>query len=362
MHLFTFVRIVEPLSGRLYIITGNIPESEIPKGKFQLKNFKIEVEMRRHLPLLAALPIWLFNFMLGQLKTTYYLIRVSRATDVVLLFNGADINLFPLLLAKLLRKRVMTMVVEYSPMSVKSVYGTSPYYLYRLLSKINRTLSDKIIVYTENVVHWAKLEKYREKVFVGSEVFIDTNLFTIKQPYHKRKNTVGYISRLSKEKGILDFVNAIPLILRKRSDIDFLIGGDGMLLPWVMEELDRNGLKEKVVLAGWIPHHELPYYMNKLKVLVVPTHTEAGSPQVIQEAMSCGTPVLATMVGGIGNVIKDGENGFALRNNSLEQIAEDILRILEHPRINTVMQNARKLIEQDYSFDAVVGNYRDILE
>jgi glycosyltransferase involved in cell wall biosynthesis len=361
-HLFTFVKIIEPLFESIHIITGNIPENETPPGKFQLINFRMEVELRRHLPKFVALPIWLFNFALGQTKTLYYLTKVSRSTDTVLFFLGADINLLSLLLAKLLKKEVITMIVEYSPMSIESAHGRTPAYLYKLLAKLNRTLSDKIIVYTRSVIQWAHLEKYQHKISVGSEVFIDTNLFRINQPYSKRKNTIGYIGRASKEKGILDFVNAIPLILHHRSDVDFLIVGDGPLLSPIKQELRNNGLLEKVALTGWITHDEMPDYMNRLKLLVMPTHTEAGSPQPLQEAMSCGTPVLVTMVGGVGDVVKDGENGFILRNRSPQQIAKDVLKILEYPQINEIIRNGQKLIEQDYTFKAVAKRYKAVFE
>jgi len=123
LHLFTFVKIIEPLFGTIHIITGNIPKDEIPPGKFQLINFKMEVELRQHLPRFVALPIWLFNFLLGQIKTLYYLTKVSRSADTVLFFLGSDINLLSLLLAKALRKEVVTVIVEYSPVSIESVHG-----------------------------------------------------------------------------------------------------------------------------------------------------------------------------------------------------------------------------------------------
>ena len=64
IHLFTFVKILEPLFEEIYVITGNIPEDDIPQGKFRLINFRMEIELRPHQPLFIALPIWLFNFVL----------------------------------------------------------------------------------------------------------------------------------------------------------------------------------------------------------------------------------------------------------------------------------------------------------
>jgi len=156
-HLFTFVRIIEPMSRRLHVITGNIPPDQVPAGRFKLTNFGMEPELRRDLPLFIALPVWLYNFALGQVKTCYYLLRASGSVDTVLFFLGADANLLPLLLAKLLGKETITMVVEYSPMSIKAAYGVLPGCLYRLLAALNRRLSDRIMVYPESVIPWARL-------------------------------------------------------------------------------------------------------------------------------------------------------------------------------------------------------------
>jgi len=362
LHLFTFVKIIEPLFGTIHIITGNIPKDEIPRGKFQLINFRMEVELRRHLPRFAALLIWLFNFVLGQIKTLYYLTGISRSTNTVLFFLGSDINLLSLLLAKALRKEVVTVIVEYSSMSIESVYGRFPAYFYKLLARLNRALSDKIIVQSKSIIQWAKLEKYQNKVAIAKGAFIDTNLFRINQPYSERKNTIGYVGRASKEKGILDLVKAIPLILNRRSDVDFLIVGDGPLLSLIKQELRKNGLLEKVSFTGWITNDEIPDCMNRLKLLVMPTHTEAGSPRPVQEAMSCGTPVLVTMVGGVGDVVRDEENGFILKGRSPQQIAKDALKILEYPRIDEIIRNGRRLIEQDYSFETVATRYEEVFE
>lgn len=360
IHLFKFIRILESFFQGIYIITGNIPENEIPEGKFQIINFSMEPALNRHYPLIVALPTWFYNFTLGQVKTCYYLIKVSRSVDTVVFFTGADINLVPLLLGKLFRKKIITMVAEYSPMSTKSNHGVFFYYCYKLLSTLNRRLSGSIIVFTENVIQWAKLENYTHKISVTGSFFIDTDIFRIKQHYAERKNTIGYISRLSAEKGVLDFINAIPLVLRRRNDVDFLIGGDGILSSQVREELEKKGLLKKVALTGWIPNDELPDYMNRLKLLVLPTRTEAGSPQVLQEAMGCGTPVLANMVGGVGDVIKDKENGFILRTPSPQKIAEDILAILEYPQIDNIIRNGRKLVEQEYNFEAVARRFKKV--
>ena len=78
--------------------------------------------------------------------------------------------------------------------------------------------------------------------------------------------------------------------------------------------------------------------------------------------MACETPVLATPVGGIPDLIKDGETGFIMENNSPECIAENIIRVLGHPNLEKIVKNARELVEKEFTYEAAVERYKKILE
>ena len=183
----------------------------------------------------------------------------------------------------------------------------------------------------------------------------------MKKKFGERDNLVGYIGRLSEEKGTLNFVKAIPEISKEKDDLEFLIGGDGQLCDKIKKHLDENNLNDKVNLAGWIPHDKLPDYLNGLKLVVLPSYTE-GLPNLMLEAMACGTPVLATPVGAIPDMITDEESGFILEDNSPECIAENVIRALEHPDLERIVKNARALVEREFTYEAAVERYRKILE
>ena len=78
--------------------------------------------------------------------------------------------------------------------------------------------------------------------------------------------------------------------------------------------------------------------------------------------MGCGTPVLATPVGAIPDVITDRETGFIMENNNPGCIAENIIRVLEHPMLEEIVKNVRKLVEKEFTYEAAVERYRKILE
>lgn len=111
----------------------------------------------------------------------------------------------------------------------------------------------------------------------------------------------------------------------------------------------------------WLPHKKLHKYLNELKLLVIPSYSESG-PFIAIEAMACGTPILATKVGVIPLLVKDGETGFILDNNSPECIAKNIFRVLKYDNqyLQDVANNARDLIDKNYTFSATVNRWKEI--
>ena len=77
--------------------------------------------------------------------------------------------------------------------------------------------------------------------------------------------------------------------------------------------------------------------------------------------MACGTPVLATPVGGVPDLIKDGETGFIMEDNSPQCIAKNVTKVLKHPGLEEIAQNGRKLIEEQYIFKVIVEECRRAL-
>ena len=80
------------------------------------------------------------------------------------------------------------------------------------------------------------------------------------------------------------------------------------------------------------------------------------------EAMACGTPVLATPVGAIPDVIIDGKTGFIMENNSPECIAENVIRALASQDLERIAENGRRFVEENFTFEKTVENWRRILQ
>ena len=355
--LFDLLEILKPICDRLYIITGNIPEEEVADKKMQLINLKVEKELRRDIPLWLSLPRWFFNYMLAQIKMSWSLFRISSSIDTVIFFLGTNYPL-PAILARILRKKVVTIATISTSQAGEVTYPSTFIFVISLIEKFVYTLSHRIIVDSENI-HRLGLDRYRNKIAYRAR-HVNLTIFNIARKIEERVDIVGFIGRFSTEKGVINFIEAIPIILKKRSNIGFLIGGGGPLYGLIKQKLETYH-SDKIILLGWIPHEELSKNLNKLKLIVIPSYTETG-PFIALEAMACGTPILSTRVGLIPSIIKDGETGFILENNSPECIAENVIRALEHPDLDGIVKNARKIIEDKYTYEAAVERYRAILQ
>ena len=171
---------------------------------------------------------------------------------------------------------------------------------------------------------------------------------------------IGYVGRITADKGIWNFVGAIPKILSVHDDVTFLIAGEGLLEDEIRVYLEKHGLRNKVKLAGWIPHQKLPDYLTSLKLLVLPSYNE-GLPNVMLEAMACGTPVLAVRVASIPDVIKDKETGFLIQDNSPAHLANAIVETLTNPELKRIAANAHTLAESEFRYENLTQTWKDII-
>ena len=167
---------------------------------------------------------------------------------------------------------------------------------------------------------------------------------------------------MAREKGIIDFVHAIPLAAEQVSDVKFSIVGSGPLSDWVNEQCNHLSTEQgiDITLTNWVEEGLTDYY-NQLKLLVIPTYFDAF-PTSVLEAMACGTPVLATPVGAIPDVITDEGTGFLLESTSPERIAERITMIVDYRELERVADNAELLVKQKFTRDAAIERYDKMLK
>ena len=356
--LSNFIKVLEPISREIFIITGISSLNNL--------SHKNNIHVMNVISTKKPLLISIIRYILSQVRISIGLIRISRKIDVVFLFLSTPI--FPVLVASLLNKKIVTITTGSGSKIAERRLAIYKYDIIakfvsnisKVLEKISYTLSDCIVVYSKSIISQFGLEKYKNKILIAPRHFLDFDKFRIKEKFNERTNLVGYIGRLSEEKGVMNFVSAIPLILKEQREIKFFIGGDGLLLNKIKEKQKKSGSYDKVTITGAIPHGEIPDYLNKLKLLVLPSYTE-GLPNIMLEAMACGTPVLATPVGGVPDVIEDEETGFILEDNMPKTISDRITKALKNPKLGDIAKNAEEIIKEGYTYEKAVERYRRVI-
>lgn len=347
-----FLKVLYPLSDSISLISGDLPLNF--NGKIQW--IKTESRVDNKSSMLARLT----NYTLNQIYITFVIVKLFRKSvfDAIIFLAPAPV---PILITNVLRKKI----IIYRGGSLSEQHKNSRlFYIFSHLffEKFPAILADKIIVESRNSIKFQDLEKYKDKVVIGS-LYVDTNMFRYKKEIEKRKERVGYIGILNKNKGVDKFSKALVIIydFLNKTNTEVIIGGDGPLFSSIREMIEKSNLSNKVTFTGWIPHEKLSESLNELKLLVLPSHSE-GMPNIVLEAMTCFTPVLATPIGAIPDVITDGETGFIMENNSPECIAKNVVRALEHPDLERISENARVLVEREFTYGAAVERYRKMLD
>ena len=307
----------------------------------------------------------LFPFQ-GTINLCKQFLQIHKKVDVLICYATSH---FPLpLLAHLLGKKIIYFkggleFEEYCSMHTESdnegsIIVKLSTLVGRIIQRASYRISDKIVLVSPVLIIDPELRRFQRKISVARDSpgphFYET--FDIKKKFENRDLTVGYIGRLERVKGINQFAKAVPIIVAKMSDIKIIIVGDGSLGKRLEPVLSNY---KNVKILGNVPHQKISDYLNEMRLLVLPSFFE-GFGVVLFEAMACGTPVLATNVGAVPDLIINGKTGFLLESNSPGAIANSILKILKDPKIYDISKNTRLYVMQRYDYASTISSWKSI--
>lgn len=151
---------------------------------------------------------------------------------------------------------------------------------------------------------------------------------------------VGYVGRLSAEKGPDQFLDAVLPLCQQRPSLQAVLIGDGDMEEELRKRVMAAGVEQQIHFAGY--QSDVAAWLARLSVLVISSRTE-GTPMVLLEAMRAGTPVAAFAVGGIPDVVRDGEQGLLASPGDSAALADCLLRLLDEPGLATRLATAARV-------------------
>jgi glycosyltransferase involved in cell wall biosynthesis len=175
---------------------------------------------------------------------------------------------------------------------------------------------------------------------------------------------VGLVANIRGSKGHNVFLEAVRSVLAISPEARFLIVGDGVGFDEVRGRVRQMGLEGPVRLTGF--RRDIPEVMAALDVLVLPSTRSEATSQVIPQALAVGTPVIGSRIGGIPEIVRDGETGRLVPPGDAEALAAAIIAMLQEPERARLMALAgQALIRAGYTLDASMARttavYRTLL-
>lgn len=242
----------------------------------------------------------------------------------------------------------------------KAINLAQSIYLHSIGLKVLRN-ADSVICLTRNdAEEIEKLGVVAEKIrFVSNAV--DTRLF---KPSEKREDDlVVWVGRFVQEKGLEYLIEAVRTVAQEHQGVRFLLIGYG---PWkekiVKMAIDYGLLGKQVTIIGPLTRTEIAQVLCRSTVFVLPSLSE-GMPLALLEAMSCGNAVIASNVGGIGEIVRNYDSGVLASPRNAKELASSILMLLRDDGLRRKLaRNGREAVEREHSWDSVLAQLDSVYE
>jgi glycosyltransferase involved in cell wall biosynthesis len=171
------------------------------------------------------------------------------------------------------------------------------------------------------------------------------------------------ISRLIKEKGIYEYIEAAREIKRSNPDTEFILVGDRDLNPGSVDLSELIHWVEEGLIE-WPGHvDDVRPWLRRAGVFVLPTYYREGIPKSILEAMAMGKPVITTNVPGCREAVSDGENGFLIKPKDVESLIKVMKHFIRKPEIIKKMgSKSRQLAVEKFNVTEVNKKIIDNIE
>jgi len=172
---------------------------------------------------------------------------------------------------------------------------------------------------------------------------------------------IAHVSNMKSLKRPLDVVASAELALRQDPRLLYLIVGDGPLRQAAETACRQKDIANRFRFVGWVPHEQVPDYLNLADVVVMPSESEALA-LVYLETMACGRVLLASDVPGAREVVVDGENGLLFRKGDVAELTFRTLSAASDPAGRAAIGGKARQMVRAHDLSAVVDAYASIIQ
>lgn len=242
--------------------------------------------------------------------------------------------------------------------------------IFAIVEKILAFKTDKIINISEDEYNSAinyKIAKPEKMCII--ENGIDFNKFKHSKQYReetRRKYNIdaeqiliGVVGRLTEQKDPMTSIKAFKIVHEKNKNTKFMFIGSGELEKEMLEYARQNHLESDIIITGWVT--DVEKYIPALDIAILPSKWE-GFGLALVEYMACDKPIIASNVGAISDIIKDGENGYLIKMEDIEQLANKIKFLIENKEVQKYFIEKNKRYRMKYDIWNVVNQHLKLIE
>lgn len=182
----------------------------------------------------------------------------------------------------------------------------------------------------------------------------NANIFA--DEFHHHGPTILFVGRLVEKKGVSYLLEAFARVLMQIPAVKLFIIGEGALHTALEERARTLHIANRVTFVGAIAHDELPAYYVGADVVVGPStsHGFEGLGVVFIEALASGTPVVASRVGGVSDIVRDGETGLLVSERNPDELSRAILKVLSDDSLRArFIAQGRQHVRQTFSWGVI---------
>ena len=172
-----------------------------------------------------------------------------------------------------------------------------------------------------------------------------------------------FVGNISEPKGVKDLLEAVrSLAGRGRKNLRLFLIGVNQLDNYINDYLVKHELRELVVLVGAVLHERVKIWMRFASAFILPSHSE-GTPTVLFEALYVGAPSIFTQVGGVGDIVTDGQEALLIPPRSVAAIENAIAALMDDPGLcQQLAARGHTLIKSQFTWTHNAQAHLDIYQ
>jgi glycosyltransferase involved in cell wall biosynthesis len=324
-----------------------------------------ELNNKTHILRRLTNKLWIYPFII--IYDVYRLMReIKRINPDIIHFQSTH----PLycLGAILAQRNYATVITVHGIMAVEMKFHNERSFLLKFFSKFSEKIAlsriKNIIVVAPEIEEIIKKITDSNTYIIPNGVKLD-NIPKINPIKLYGENNILFIGNLVCRKGVHYLIEACSKINNSITNFRLFIVGSGVNEDYFKCMVEKYGLKNKVEFVGFIEGNKKYSYLKAVDLMVLPSMWES-LPIVVLEAMACGKPVIASNVGGVAFLVRDGVNGFLVNPGDVDDLAKKMYLLLNDSQLQLEMSRESLRMVKNFEWskivDRTVNVYKEIIK